>query len=222
MENKRFNLFSNLREPVNGITHLAAAAVAAIGLIILLILNKDGFVKDIYLTIYGISQIFLFSSSAAYHLVNASPEVTKNLRKLDHSAIYVSIAGTYTPICIYFFDGFWQWGLLTLAWAVAITGVTIKLVTMKAPRWLSTAIYLAMGWMSVIAIGEIISSMPTGALVWFFLGGFFYTFGAIIYALKKPNLFPGKFGFHEVWHIFVILGAFCHYMVVAAFIAPSI
>jgi hemolysin III len=218
--NKYFKL-SKLREPVNGITHLVAAAVAAIGLIILLVLNKDGFVKDIYLTIYGISQIFLFSSSAAYHLINASPEVTKNLRKLDHSAIFVSIAGSYTPICLYFFSGFWQWGLPSIAWAIAIAGVTIKLVTMNAPRWISTGIYLAMGWMSVFAIGEIVSSMPAGALVWFFLGGFFYTFGAIIYALKKPNFFPGIFGFHEVWHIFVILGAFCHYMVMAAFIAPG-
>lgn len=213
-------MLSRFREPVNGLTHLAAALFAAIGWIVLLILNKDGFVKSLYLTIYGASLVFMFTSSAVYHLINASPEAVKRLRKLDHSAIFVLIAGSYTPICIHFFSGFWQWGLITLAWLIAVTGVTIKLVTMNAPRWISTAIYLAMGWMSVFAIGEIISAMPTGALIWFFLGGFFYTFGAIIYALKKPNFFPGKFGFHEVWHIFVILGAFSHYIVIAAYIAP--
>ncbi|HEX3072050.1 MAG TPA: hemolysin III family protein [Ignavibacteriales bacterium] len=213
---------SRMREPVNGLTHLAAAFLSVIGWIILLALNSGSLVKALYLTVYGASLVFMFTSSAIYHLANLPPESIKKLRKLDHSAIFVLIAGSYTPICIHFFTGFWQWGLLTLAWLVAITGVTIKLVTMNAPRWISTAMYLAMGWMSVIAIGEIISAMPAGALVWFFLGGFFYTFGAVIYALKKPDLFPGKFGFHEVWHIFVILGAFCHYIVIAVYIAPVI
>lgn len=213
-------MFSQFREPVNGLTHLFAAGLALVGLAVLLLIAPHTLGSALALTVYGISQVLMFGSSALYHLKKSSPEGLKKLRKLDHSAIYVSIAGTYTPICLYFFNGFWQWGMVIIIWIVAIAGIIFKLFYLNAPRWLSTGIYLIMGWLSLAAIGEILRTMPTQALVWFFAGGFFYTFGAIIYAVKKPNFFNGKFGFHEIWHVFVILGAFSHYMVIALFIAP--
>jgi hemolysin III len=213
-------MLSNFREPVNGLTHLVAACLAVIGTFILLLIGHHDLTLSIALIVYGLSLVLMFSSSAVYHLKKATPEGLKKLRKLDHTSIYLLIAGTYTPICIYFFSGFWKWGMLSIIWAIAIAGILFKLVYLHAPRWLSTAIYLMMSWLALAGIREILRTMPAGALFWFFAGGFFYTFGAIIYAIKKPNFFHGKFGFHEIWHVFVILGAFSHYMVVAAFIAP--
>ncbi len=210
-----------LRDPVSGLTHLAAAVLSALGLGLMLWLGRDSLPKMLALLVYGVSLVLLFAASAAYHLVKAGPEVTQRLRKLDHSAIYLLIAGTYTPICLHFFSGFWRWGMLAVIWSLAVVGVVVKLFVIRAPRWLTAGVYLVMGWLSVMAIQEIIAKMPAPALVWLALGGLFYTVGAVIYIRKWPDFAPGVFGFHEVWHIFVILGALCHFIVIAAFVAPG-
>lgn len=214
------HIVSGFREPVNGLTHFFASLLAGVGVIILLLLSEKTLLPLTALLLYGFSQMLMFGSSALYHLRKTSPEGLKKLRKLDHSAIYLSIAGTYTPICLHFFTGFWQWGLFSVIWSIAIAGIIFKLFFINAPRWLSTALYLAMGWIALAAIKEMLATMPAGALLWLLAGGVFYTVGAVVYALKKPNFFNGKFGFHELWHVFVILGAFSHYMLVALFIAP--
>lgn len=207
------------RNPVSGLTHLAAAVLAAIGLVVLIILGRDSVLKQVSLLIYGISLVLMLSASATYHLVKTNPAVELFLRKMDHSSIYLLIAGTYTPVCLYFFDGFWRWGLLGIVWGMAIIGIFIKLFVIKAPRWVTAGIYLLMGWLAVIGVKEMISSMPTGALIWLLLGGLFYTFGAIIYITKKMDFYPGVFGFHEVWHIFVVLGCVSHFVLVTKYIA---
>jgi hemolysin III len=209
-----------LREPVNGLMHLAAAILALLGLVGLLVLGHNSLVKVIALLIYGISLVAMFSSSATYHLVDARPRIMLALRKLDHAAIYVLIAGTYTPICLHFFSGFWAWGTLVIIWSLALIGVLVKLFIIKAPRGFTAAVYLGMGWLSVLATREILRAMPLGALFWLLLGGIFFTLGAVIYVSKKPNFFPGVFGFHEVWHIFVILGCLSHFILMAAYVAP--
>jgi hemolysin III len=163
----------------------------------------------------------MFSASATYHLVQAGPKVLLWLRKLDHSAIYLLIAGTYTPICLYYFSGFWRMGLLIVIWALAFLGIAVKLLIIRAPRWVTAGVYLVMGWLALAGMGEILRSLPAGALIWLLLGGLFFTGGAVIYILKKPDLFPGVFGFHEVWHIFVILGALSHFVLVAAYVAAA-
>lgn len=216
------NLFSKFREPVNGLMHLAAAVLALFGLVDLLILGHDSLVKVITLLIYGCSLVLMFSSSAAYHLVDLRPRVMLVLRKLDHSAIYVLIAGTYTPICLHFFSGFWAWGMLAIIWSLALIGVLVKLFTIKAPRGFTAGIYLVMGWLALMGIREILRLMPVGALVWLFLGGVFFTLGALVYISQKPDFFPGVFGFHEVWHIFVILGCLSHFILMAVYVAPPL
>ena len=214
-------MVSRFREPVNGFTHLFAACFSVVGLVYLMLVGKHSFLSGMALFVYGLCLTLMFASSSVYHLRNSSPEALKRLRKLDHSAIFLTIAGTYTPICLYFFSGFWQTGMLTIIWIVAVAGIGFKLLYIGAPRWISTIIYLIMSWFAVAGIGEIVRTMPRAALVWFFTGGVFYTVGAIMYAMKKPNFFKGKLGFHEIWHVFVILGAFSHFMVIAEFIAPN-
>jgi hemolysin III len=214
-------VFHKLREPVNGLMHLAAAILSLLGLVGLLFMGHDSLVKGISLLVYGLSLVLMFSSSAAYHLVDAQPRITLWLRKLDHTAIYALIAGTYTPICLHFFSGFWAWGVLAIVWTLALGGIVLKLFIIKAPRGLTAGIYLGMGWLSLMAIRQMLLFMPMGALVWLSLGGLFFTVGAVVYISKKPDFFPGVFGFHEIWHIFVILGCLSHFILIAVYVASS-
>jgi len=214
-------MLNKLREPVNGLTHLFTAIAAVGGLIALLIIGWGNPGKAVSLTVYGVSVILLFAASATYHLVKARPKVIEILRKFDHSAIYLLIAGTYTPICFNMFTGFWKWGLLTIVWSLALIGIVVKILIIKAPRWLSAGVYLLMGWLCVIAIKEMLTVLPVGALIWLAVGGIIYTLGAVVYITKIFDFIPGKFGFHEVWHIFVILGALAHFIAVLVYIAPT-
>jgi hemolysin III len=214
-------LLKRAREPVNGWTHLVAALAALIGLVALLLIHREFDLKFAALLIYGLSLVLMFSASASYHLVNGTPEVQRRLRIFDHTAIYLLIAGTYTPVCLQFLTGFWRWGFLGIIWGLALIGITTKLFFLNSPRWLTAGTYLLMGWLAVLAIGEMLRVMPAGALFWMALGGFFFTLGAIGYIFKKPDFYPGVFGFHEVWHIMVILGSLSHFIMVAVYVAVS-
>ena len=211
-------MLKKLREPVNGLTHFFAAIVAAIGSVILLIVGWTDPAKVISVLVYGLSLIGMFSASAAYHMVPAREKVLVILRKLDHSAIYLLIAGTYTPFCINAFSGFWKWGLLSIIWSLALIGIGVKVFVIRSPRWLNAVIYLIMGWLCFAAIGEMIATLSPWTLAWLIIGGVTYTLGAIVYITKIMNFKPGVFGFHEVWHIFVILAALAHFIAVAVLI----
>lgn len=214
-------MLKKLREPVNGLTHFFAAIAAAIGLVALIVIGWNNLVKEISLSIYGVSLILLFAASATYHMVKAGPKIIENLRKLDHSAIYILIAGTYTPICAIMFTGFWKWGLLAIIWSLAVIGIVVKMFIINAPRWLTAGVYVVMGWLALAAISEMLRVLPIGAMGWLLIGGVTYTLGAVVYITKKLDFFPGKFGFHEVWHIFVILAALAHFIAIAVYIAPT-
>lgn len=210
---------AKFREPFSGLSHLAAAAAAAAGLAGLLVFGRMDALTTASVVLYGVSLILMFSASAAYHLVSARASVTLLLRRLDHSAIYLLIAGTYTPICLFFFSGFWKWGLLGVVWAIGLAGVAVKLFVIHSRRWVNAGIYLLMGWLGIAAIREMVTAMPAGALAWLAAGGLFFTVGALVYAFKWPRLRPPAFGFHEAWHLFVILGCLCHFIVIARYIA---
>jgi hemolysin III len=207
-------MLKKLREPVNSLTHWAGAVLALAGLIALLIVGWGTPAKVISLLVYGVSLIFLFSASATYHMVRAKDKALEIFRKIDHAAIYFLIAGTYTPFCINAFTGFWKWGMLIIIWSLALIGIGIKVFIIRVPRWLNAGIYLAMGWLVVGASGQLLSALPAWALTWLIIGGIIYTLGAVIYITKIFNFKPGVFGFHEVWHIFVLLAAAAHYVAV--------
>jgi hemolysin III len=205
-------MFSKIREPVNSLTHLGGAIAAFFGEIALLVIASGGVLKITSVIIYGLSLIAMFSASGVYHLARGKPAALQTLRKLDHSAIFLLIAGTYTPFCLIAFTGFWHWGLLTIIWAIAVVGVVVKIFYVKAPRWLNAGIYVIMGWLCVMAAPQMRSLLSASTIVWLFVGGVIYTLGAVIYATKIFNFLPGKFGFHEIWHIFVLLGALAHFI----------
>ncbi len=210
------------REPVNGLTHLAGGLLASVGLIMLLVTAaSEGRVDQLVaFGIFGFSLIALYSASALYHLLPLSPAGVAGLRRADHMSIFVLIAGTYTPFCLLALDGGWRVGLLSLVWGLALCGILLKLLWMDAPRWLSVALYLGMGWVALVAAPALFRAVPAGGMAWVLAGAFVYSAGALIYGLKRPNPMPGVFGFHELWHLFVLAGSACHFWAVLGYIAP--
>ncbi|MBE3575813.1 MAG: hemolysin III family protein [Firmicutes bacterium] len=209
-----------LREPVSGLTHLAGAVLSALGLVALLAVSHGQTLLRVgSLAVFGASLILLFAASAAYHLLPLSPSGTRALRRVDHIMIYILIAGTYTPLCLIPLRGPWGWSLFCAIWTLALAGIAMAIWWLHAPRWLSTTIYVIMGWLVVIAVVPLLHTVPPGGLVWLLIGGLFYTSGAVIYAIRRPNLVPGVFGFHEIWHLFVLAGALSHFWAVFRYLA---
>ena len=213
-------MLSKLREPVNGLTHLGGAIAALFGQIALLVVASNGVAKIISVLVYGFSLIALFAASATYHSVKAGPKTVEILRKLDHSAIYLLIAGTYTPICINAFTGFYRWGLLAIVWSIAFAGILVKVFFLEEPRWVSATVYVIMGWLCVSAAGQMTTALSPMALTWLIVGGVVYTLGAVVYSTKIFDFVPDKFGYHEVWHLFVLAGAAAHFVAVLGVISP--
>jgi hemolysin III len=203
-----------LKEPVSGLTHLAAMIFSLAGGA-WLVRNALQQQKPLYALGFGIFSlglVLLYSASSAYHLLRLPPAPTRWLRRIDHMMIYVLIASTYTPFCLVVLPGAWGVGILAAIWGLAAAGVLLSLFYLEKPRWLTVAIYIFMGWFSLVAIRPLVEELPPVALFWVALGGVVYTVGAVIYTLKRPRILPGVFGFHEVWHLFVMGGSFCHYM----------
>lgn len=211
-----------LRDPVNGLTHLAGVILAVVGLGMLLATAASAGRVDqlVAFGIFGLSLIALYLASSLYHLLPLSPAGVARLRRLDHVAIFVLIAGTYTPFCLLALEGGWRWGLLALIWGLALCGVLLKLLWMGAPRWLSVILYLGMGWIAVVAAPALLQAVPAAGMAWVLAGGLVYSAGALVYGFKRPNLIPGTFGFHELWHLFVVAGSACHFWAVLRYVAP--
>ncbi|MDZ7716462.1 MAG: hemolysin III family protein [Balneolaceae bacterium] len=202
-----------IREPVNGLTHGVGALLAMIGLILLLYdAIMSGSPKHIVaFSIFGVSMVLLYMASSLYHSLNAKEKTLTLFKKLDHSMIYVLIAGSYTPVCLLVLEGNWKWGLFITIWALAFIGIIKKFIWTNASRWISTLFYLGMGWLAVITFPTLWERLPAAFMIWLGVGGLAYTVGAVIYGIKKPNLIPEWFGFHELWHLFVLAGTFSHF-----------
>ena len=202
-----------VKDPFSGFSHLAGAVLSVAGLCLLVrYALENGTVWHIVsFSIFGTSLILLYTASSLYHLLTVSEKGTKILRKIDHIMIYVLIAGTYTPVCLIPLRGGWGWSLLISIWSIAMTGIILKVLWFNVPRRLYTLFYLLMGWLIVIAFIPLVKSMPAAAIFWLAAGGLLCTAGAIIYGTKWPKLKLKGFGFHEVFHIFVLYGSFCHF-----------
>lgn len=179
----------------------------------MLYISKEATDKLIISMVYGSSVIFLFLASSSYHYFKKEDDEVSIWRKLDHIAIFIMIAGTYTPICFLYLTGYWRWSIIIIQWILVFGGLFFKFFYLKAPRYLYTLIYLLMGWMIIVSIRQLLASMPGSSVLLLLLGGLAYTTGAIFYIVKKPKLRSG-FGFHEIFHFFILLGAFFHYILV--------
>ncbi len=169
--------------------------------------------------VFGISMIMLYSTSTIYHFIDKSKKKAKLvLRKLDHIMIFVFVAGSYTPMCLLVLSKDVGYKLLALVWSITIIGTFIKLFWITAPNWVSSILYIGMGWMAVSVLSPLVDNLPAGGMFWLILGGLFYTIGGVIYGFKKPNFNNKYFGFHELFHIFVLAGSFCHYVMMYFYI----
>lgn len=213
-----------LREPVNSLTHFVGILLSIAGLVALIVLSAGEPWRTVSFAIYGFALVLLYTASTLLHALRVGAKSLRWLRTFDHAAIFILIAGSYTPITLVTLQqgkATWGWVLFGLVWGVALLGVVFKLVWLEAPRWLSTALYLLMGWLALVAIVPIVQTLPLGGVVWLVLGGLFYSVGAVIYGLKKPDWFPGLLGYHELWHLFVLAGSACHFVMMLLYVLPS-
>jgi hemolysin III len=201
-----------LEDPVSGLTHLAGFVVALAGIAWLSVRDNGDVSRGIM--IYGASLLALYAASSAYHLVVAGERTTRLLRALDHLAIFFLIAGTCTPLFCRAFDGSTRTMMLAGIWGAAAAGIAARVLWRNAPRALYTSLYVAMGWMVVLRWHDVVRALPTSALTLVVTGGVVYTLGAVVYALRRPNPLP-RFGFHEIWHLFVLGGSALHFAAVA-------
>ncbi|WP_071458695.1 PAQR family membrane homeostasis protein TrhA [Bacillus massilinigeriensis] len=210
-----------VREPINGFTHLAGAILSFAGL--LMMVAKAAYVSPseevmTAVVIFGVSLMMLYSASATYHMAVARDKVIHFLRRLDHSMIYILIAGTYAPFCLITLNGKTGWILFSVILAAAVAGVVFKLVWFESPRWLSTALYIAMGWMIVFAASPLSNSLSAGGMALLVSGGVLYTIGGMIYAIKPRFMEMKHIGYHEIFHVFILLGSLAHFLSVYLYV----
>lgn len=214
---------SRIKDPGSAITHFIAmlAAICATTPLLLKAARETDNTHFISLLIFILSMIGLYAASTIYHTLDISPKVNRLLRKLDHMMIFILIAGTYTPVCMIVLGDQTGWVLLALVWTIAIVGIIINACWITCPKWFSSLIYIAMGWVCILAFTKIVSSLSRAGFAWLLAGGIIYTVGGVIYALKLP-FFNSKhkyFGSHEIFHLFVMGGSLCHYVLMYRFVA---
>lgn len=209
-----------MKEPVNTWTHFVLFMAAIVGLVFLILLSKNNTSKLITMTVYGVSMIMLYGASSLYHWVKTTPQKELILKKVDHIAIYFLIAGSYTPVFYYGLEGAWRWAMLATVWILAIIGMVLKIWFIHAPRYVSSAFYVSLGWIALVPFLQLIKNLPMGAIILMAVGGAVYTMGAVIYATKIFDFFPKRFGFHEVFHLFIGAGSIVHYLMVLIYIVP--
>lgn len=214
----------HIKDPGSAITHFIGMLMAIFAAVPLLIkaAHEPGHLYLTALTIYAASLILLYAASTTYHTVDISEKVNTILKKIDHMMISVLIAGTYTPICLLVLDRKTGIPLLLLVWGIAIAGILIKAFWVYCPKWFSSVLYICMGWTCVLAFTQILNTLSPAAFGWLLAGGIIYTIGGIIYALKLPifNNRHKNFGSHEIFHLFVMAGSACHFIMMYAYLLP--
>ena len=214
-------MFRNyMREPFSGLSHLLGAVLTIPALIFMLVKLPDD-IPYRYLVsylVFSVSMFLMFFASAIYHLMDVGEQTLRKLKRIDHIAIFIMIAGSYTPYCLIGLENSLALIMLSLIWSIAIMGIVIKMFWLHAPRWMSTVLYVAMGWMAIVVYEPLSIGLPSKAISWLLAGGIAYTLGAVVYATKWPNIHAKYFNFHDFWHIFVLAGATCHFISIGVYL----
>ena len=213
-----------LKDPGSAITHFIGMVIAILAIAPLLIKASHGVNRGHLgaFAIFILSMVALYAASTIYHTFNISDKINTLLRKIDHAMIFVMISGSYTPVCLIALPKNIGIPLLITVWTITIIGTLFKIFWITCPRWVSSAMYIGMGWLSVVAISSIIKNLPFSAFAWLLVGGIIYTIGGIIYAMKLPifkKVNWKNFGNHELFHCFVMLGSICHFVMVYNYLA---
>ena len=212
----------SIKDPFPALSHWAGMLLSIAGLILLIVISRGRAWPVIGCAIYGASLVLLFLASALAHTVRCSPRLDDLLTRFDCMAIFLLIAGTYTPLCLVTFRGTWGWGMLTAEWSMAAFGIFVVACKAIDSKWPRTILYLFMAWVvALVAIVPICRVLPQPALGWLLAGGIIYSIGAVVFALDRPHLWPNRFMAHDLWHLLVIFGGACHFIVIARFVAAA-
>jgi hemolysin III len=209
-----------IKDPISALTHFIGVILSAFATYAMV--NKASELGNIFhvlpFLIFGVSLILLYLASTIYHIVENPKFLADVLHRIDHIMIFILIAGTYTPICLIPLKGTLGITILSIIWVIAIAGIFLKIFWMSAPRWLYTGIYILAGWIIILAIIPLSQVLSSEAIFWLVTGGVVYTLGAVIYATKWSKLSFKHFGFHEIFHLFVLGGSFCHFLMIYNYI----
>lgn len=210
-------MIEKFRDPMSAFTHLIGAVLSVIGTAAMYLLiaseHHVTLLSVVSVTAFGLGLVALYLASFTYHAAHGSEVKLTRLKKVDHSMIFVLIAGSYTPFCLLALSGVTRTALLSAIWIIAVIGVVLMIFWIDMPRWLNTGLYIFMGWLALFTLKPLYAALPPSGFFFLVLGGVMYTVGGVMYGLKKPNISP-VFGFHEVFHVFVMLGSLCHYYTV--------
>ena len=199
---------------LRGRIHQVAFFVALPASVVLIALAAGTTARTVA-TIYAVSLVAVFGSSAAYHRGTWTERGRRWMKRLDHSMIFVLIAGTYTPVAVFALEGAWEAVLLSTVWAGAALGVALKIARPDGLRIVTATLYMALGWLAIVALPQMLRAMSVAEVVLMLTGGLIYTAGAIVFATRRPDPRPDVFGYHEVWHVFMVVAAACHFVLVA-------
>ena len=214
-------MYKNLREPINSITHFVGAGLSFIALIAMLVkvaISDPSVISILSVTIFGISLTLLYATSGTYHGIISTEKVIKFFQKLDHSMIFVLIAGSYAPFCLISIGDKFGFTMFLIMITLAIVGIIFKLCWFNCPCWVDSVMYIGMGWIALFMIKPLAAILPGISLFWLVLGGILYTIGGIIYATKSKKLTIGNWGFHEIFHIFILLGSLSHFICIYTYV----
>ncbi len=209
-------------ERFNTVSHLFASCFAIVGAALLITqaaVQGDPW-KIVGFSVYGVSILALFVSSALHHGIDRGPRVNEVLRTLDYDSVFLLIAGSVTPLVLVLFRTTYGWTVLGAVWAIAAVGIVARSVLRQLPKYVTSTLYIALGWLTVLLVGAA-SSMPVGALVLMATSGLLYSAGFVVFVIERPNPWPGVFGFHEIWHLVVVVAAFLHYLLLYIYVLPA-
>jgi hemolysin III len=210
-----------LKEPFCGVSHLTGAVLSVGALAALMIAAAGRPWHVIGFGIFGMSLILLYLASGLYHTLRVPPAEETRLQRLDHAAIFLLIAGTYAPVCLVSLHGIWGWSLLAVEYALCIAGVVGSVKRRPISDWTRIILYLVMAYVALVALGPLHAALTGAGLAWLLAGGAVYTVGTVIFGLDKPHLWPGRFSAHDLWHVFVLAGSACHFVMMLRFVAPD-
>jgi hemolysin III len=205
---------------LRGVLHQVAFFIAIVLAPILIMSSEPGRARAAA-AVFAASVVACFGASALYHRVTWKPRARLWLRRIDHAGVYFLIAGTYTPVALLVLRGAWRPVVLTIVWAGATAATLLKFVWVAAPKWLAAAIGIALGWVAVVVLPQMIDRLPAAAVILLVVGGLAYTAGAIVYARRRPDPIPAIFGYHELFHAFTIVGVACQYVAIAFFVVRA-
>jgi len=209
-------------EVINTMTHMSGAMFSLLGTILLIVFAslQGKFWHTVSFSIYGLSLMLVFLASTFHHGIDGSKRVNNFFRIFDYLVIFGLIAGTYTPLCLVLMRDAWGWSIFAAVWAVAATGIAVKASIPRVPKWFTNTFYITLGWMGAILIFKVMPLIGFSGFAMMLGGGIIYTLGAVIFYIEKPNPIPGKFGFHEIWHLFVLVAALVHYLFMFYIVLP--